>query len=112
VPDVPRQKLMLGGEYTRSFGPYAGFLHVDWSHQGAVPTGFTYKDVRPAYSALDASLGLRGDHYEVSVYGHNLTNSNGILSIQEGTPYSYGTVFKTQISTPPRTIGIDLKMHF
>jgi outer membrane receptor protein involved in Fe transport len=112
VADVPRQKLIVSGEYTRTIGNYAGFLRLDWSHQGAVPTGFTYKDVRPAYNALEASLGLRGDHYDVSLYGHNLTNSNGILSIQEGTPYSYGTVFKSRISTPPRTIGIDLKMHF
>lgn len=112
VPDVPRQKWDVGGEYTRTLADYTGYLHLNWSHLGSVPTGFTYNEVRPAYSALDASVGMRRDHYDVSLYGHNLTNSNGILSIQEGTVFNFGNVFNTQISTPPRTVGIDLKMHF
>jgi iron complex outermembrane recepter protein len=112
VPDVPRQKLDVGGEYTKTLADYTGYVNLNWSHQGSVPTGFTYNDTRPAYSALEASIGVRRDHYDVSLYGHNLTNSNGILSIQEGTTYNFGGVFKTQISTPPRTVGIDLKMHF
>ena len=112
VPDIPRQKFDVGGEYTKTLADYLGYLHLNWSHLGNVPTGFTYNDVRPAYSALEAALGVRRGHYDVSLYGHNLTNSNGILSIQEGTSYSYGSVFKSEISTPPRTIGIDLKMHF
>ena len=57
-------------------------------------------------------MGFRRDHYEVSIYGHNLTNSNGILSIQQSTVYSYGNVFKTQISTPPRTVGLNVSLHF
>jgi iron complex outermembrane recepter protein len=112
VPDVPRQKLNVAGEYTRPVGSYSAFLHVDWSHLGSVPTGFTYSDTRPAYSALGAAVGFRRDHYEVSLYGHNLTNSNGILSIQQSTVYSYGNAFRTQISTPPRTIGLNVSLHF
>ncbi|MDP9011426.1 MAG: TonB-dependent receptor, partial [Pseudomonadota bacterium] len=112
VPDVPRQKFNVGGEYTKALADYTGYMHLNWSHLGSVPTGFTYKDVRPEYSALEASVGVRRDRYDVSLYGHNLTNTNGVLSIQEGTPYSFGSVFRTQISTPPRTVGIDLKMHF
>jgi hypothetical protein len=87
-------------------------LGLDWSHVGSVPTGFTYKATRPAYSALNASLGLRTGHYDISLYGHNLTNSNGILALLQGSSYNYGNVFSTQISTPPRTVGVDLKMHF
>ena len=112
VPDVPRRKLNVGGEYTRSLGNYSSFLRLDWSHQGSVPTGFTYNDVRPAYSNLDAAIGVRGARYEASLYGHNLTNSVGILSIAQSTADSYGSVFNSRISTPPRTIGIDLKLHF
>jgi hypothetical protein len=68
--------------------------------------------VRPAYNALEAILGLRRGAYDISLYGHNLTNSNGIVSIQQSNVYSYGGVFKSEITTPPRTIGVDLKMHF
>ena len=57
-------------------------------------------------------MGVRTGHFDLSLYGHNLTNSNGILEIQEGALYSFGNVFQTEISTPPRTIGVDLKMHF
>jgi outer membrane receptor protein involved in Fe transport len=113
VPTVPRQKFNIGGEYTTPvIREYTGYLRLDWSHLGSVPAGFTYNAVRPAYGALEAALGVRTGHYDVSLYGHNLTNSNGILEILEGTAYSYGNRFATQISTPPRTIGIDLKMHF
>jgi hypothetical protein len=112
VPDVPRQKFNVGGEYTTDIAAHTGYLHVDWSHLGSVPTGFTYNDIRPAYSSLEAAVGVRTGHYDVSLYGHNLTNSNGILQISEGTFVSFGNVFKAQISTPPRTVGIDLKMHF
>jgi iron complex outermembrane recepter protein len=112
VPDVPRQKLFVAGDYTRQIGDYSGFLHLDWSHQGSVPTGFTFKATRPAYSAVDAALGVRREHYEVSIYGHNLTNSVGVLFIQQSTVYSYGNVFDTQIATPPRTVGVNIALHF
>jgi hypothetical protein len=113
VPGVPRQKFNLGGEYTTPvILERTGYLRLDWSHLGSVPAGFTYDAVRPAYGALDAALGVRTEHYDLSLYGHNLTNSNGILEILEGATYSYGNTFATRISTPPRTVGIDLKMHF
>jgi hypothetical protein len=77
-----------------------------------VPAGFTYNAVRPAYGSLEAAVGVRTEHYDLSLYGHNLTNSRGILEILEGGTYSFGNTFTTQIRTPPRTVGIDLKMHF
>ena len=112
VPGVPRQKFDLGGEYTTVIGNRTGYLRLDWSHLGSIPAGFTYDAVRPAYSALEATLGVRAGHYDISLYGHNLTNSNGVLEILEGTANSYGNTFTTHISTPPRTVGVDLKMHF
>jgi outer membrane receptor protein involved in Fe transport len=112
VPDVPKQKWAAEAEYTHPLGTNLGFARIDWTHQGNVPTGFTFNDVRPSYSELDAAIGFRREHWEVSVYGHNLTNSDGILSIQEGTPFSYGNLFKTQISIPPRAIGVNVNLHF
>ena len=112
VPDVARQKFNLGGEYTAVIADHTGYLRLDWSHLGNVPAGFGYNAVRPAYGALEAAVGVRNGHYDLSVYGHNLTNSNGVLEILEGATSSFGNTFTTQISTPPRTIGIDLKMHF
>jgi iron complex outermembrane receptor protein len=113
MPDIPRQKYNVSGEYNHALtADYSGYLGLDWSHVGTVPSGFTYHATRPAYGSLDASLGVRNEHYDVSLYAHNLTNSNGILEILEGASYNYGSVFRTQISTPPRTVGIDVKLHF
>jgi iron complex outermembrane recepter protein len=112
VPGVPRQKFNLGGEYTAVIADHTGYLRLDWSHLGSIPAGFTYNAVRPAYGSLEATVGVRAGHYDLSLYGHNLTNSNGILEIMEGATYSFGNTFATQISTPPRTIGVDLKIHF
>lgn len=112
VPGVARQKFNLGGEYTAVIVNHTGYLRLDWHHLGNVPAGFGYYAVRPAYSALDAAVGVRTGHCDLSLYGHNLTNSDGILEILEGTPYSFGNTFTTQVATPPRTVGIDLKMHF
>ncbi len=112
VPGVPKQKFNLSGEYTAVIADRTGYLRVDWSHLGQVPAGFGYDAIRPAYGSLEAAVGVRSGHYDLSLYGHNLTNANGILEIQEGASSSFGNTFDSRISTPPRTLGIDLKMHF
>ena len=113
IPGVPYQKFNIGAQYTKPFfANHTGYIRVDWSHLGNVPAGFTYNATRPAYSSLEGAIGMRTGHFDLSLYGHNLTNSNGILEIQEGALYGYSNLFNTQISTPPRTIGVDLKMNF
>jgi outer membrane receptor protein involved in Fe transport len=112
IPSVPQQKFNIGAQYTRAFADYTGYMRLDWSHLGNIPAGFTYNATRPAYNALEAAVGVRTGRFDASLYGHNLTNSNGILEIQQGALYGFNNVFQTQISTPPRTIGVDLKMHF
>jgi iron complex outermembrane recepter protein len=113
VPDVPRTKLNLSLEYSRpATADLVGYFGLDGSHLSSVPTGFTYRATRPAYSTLDAHVGVRDAHYDVSFYAHNLTNSTGVLEILEGASYSYGDTFRTEIVTPPRTVGIDVKVRF
>lgn len=113
VPDVPRWKWNLGAEYLRPInGNLTGYLNADWSHLGVVPTGFTFSAFRPAYSSVDLSIGARTEHYDVSVYMHNLGNTTGILSISRGTGDSFGDIFDTRIATPPRVIGLDLTFHY
>jgi outer membrane receptor protein involved in Fe transport len=77
-----------------------------------VPTGFTTLNERPSYDSLGASVGMRTDRYEVSLYGRNLTNEDGIIDLRTGATVSFEDVFKTRISTPPRTVGLNLKMNF
>ena len=94
---MPRQKFNIGAEYTRAFvANYTGYMRLDWSHLGNIPAGFTYNATRPAYSALEAAVGVRTERFDLSLYGHNLTNSNGILEIQEGALYGFNNVFQTR----------------
>ena len=110
---MPRKKLNAGAEYSLAFGAErTGFVRADWAHLSSVPTGFTTLLKRPSYDTLGASVGMRTDRYEVSLYGRNLTNEDGILDIRTGAVSSFEEVFRTQISTPPRTIGLNLKMNF
>jgi iron complex outermembrane receptor protein len=113
LPDVPRRKFSAGAEYSLDFGAdRTGFLRADWSYLSEIPTGFTSQDERPSYDTLGASIGLRTDRYEISLYGRNLTDENGILDIRTGAVSSYEDIFKTRISTPPRTIGLNLRLNF
>jgi outer membrane receptor protein involved in Fe transport len=113
MPDVPRKKLNLGAEYSLELGAdRVGFLRADWTYLSSVPTGFTTLNERPSYDSLGASVGLRTDRYEVSLYGRNLTNEDGIVDLRTGATVSFEDVFKTQISTPPRTVGLNVKMNF
>ena len=113
LPDVPRRKLNFGGEYSLAMGAErTAFVRADWAYLSSVPTGFTTQERRPSYNTLGASVGMRTDRYEVSLYGRNLTNEDGILDIRTGAVSSFEDVFRTQISTPPRTIGLTLKVQF
>jgi outer membrane receptor protein involved in Fe transport len=113
MPDVPRKKLNLGAEYNRELGAdRVGFVRADWMYLSSVPTGFTTLNERPSYDSLGASVGMRTDRYEVSLYGRNLTNEDGIIDLRTGATVSFEDVFKTRISTPPRTVGLNLKMNF
>lgn len=113
LPDVPRKKFTLGAEYNLELGAdRIGFLRADWMYLSSVPTGFTILNERPSYDSLGASIGMRTDRYEVSLYGRNLTDEDGILDLRTGATVSFQDVFKTQISTPPRTVGLNVKMNF
>jgi len=112
IPDVPRSKLNVSVEYSRPITALTGYIGLDGSHLSSVPAGFTYRATRPEYGSLDGHLGFRNTRYDLSLYGHNLTNTRGVLELLEGASYSYENVFRTEIITPPRTVGIDFKVHY
>jgi outer membrane receptor protein involved in Fe transport len=113
LPEVPRRKFNFGAEYSLPVGAErTGFIRADWAWLSSVPTGFTTQDRRPSYDTLGASVGVRTDRYEISLYGRNLTNENGILDIRTGAVSSFEDVFRTQISTPPRTVGLNVRLNF
>jgi len=113
LPGIPRRKFNVDAQYGRDVGDdRSWFVRADWTYVSSVPTGFTTQNRRPSYGAIGATAAYRVGRYEVSLYGRNLTNEDGILDISEGATTSIEGVFVTQISTPPRTIGLNLAVDF
>lgn len=113
LPGIPRRKFNVDAQYGRELGDdRSWFVRADWTWLSSVPTGFTTQNRRPSYGAIGATAAYRIGGYELSLYGRNLTNEDGILDISEGTTASIEGIFVTQISTPPRTIGLNLAVDF
>ena len=113
LPGIPERKFNFDAEYGRELGEdRSWFVRADWTYVSSVPTGFTTQNRRPSYGAIGATAAYRIGRYEVSLYGRNLTDEEGIVDISEGSTTSIEGVFWTQVSTPPRTIGLNLAVDF
>ena len=113
LPGIPRKKFYVDAQYGRMLGDdRSWFVRADWTWLSSVPTGFTTQNRRPSYGSVGATAAYRIGRYELSLYGRNLTDEDGIVEISEGTTASIEGVFWTQISTPPRTIGLNLAVDF
>lgn len=113
LPGIPETKFNIDAQYGRELGnDRSWFVRADWTWLDSVPTGFTTQNTRPSYGSLGASAAYRMGRYEVSLYGRNLTNEEGIVDISEGATSSIEGVFRTEIATPPRTIGLNLAVNF
>jgi iron complex outermembrane receptor protein len=113
LPGIPRRKFSFDAQYGRDVGDdRSWFVRADWIYVSSVPNGFTSQDRRPSYGAVGATAAYRIGKYELSLYGRNLTNEDGILDISGGATTSIDVIFVTQISTPPRTFGLNLAIDF
>ena len=59
----------------------------------------------PGYAKLDIHLGLRGNSWQASLYGNNLTDRRGLLSFDPENGNGY-------IIIQPRTVGVSLSQSF
>jgi outer membrane receptor protein involved in Fe transport len=63
----------------------------------------------PSYSTLQLRAGLDNGHYDIQIYGNNLTNKGGILDYANS-----GGANQTGLASfiQPRTLGIELSVKF
>jgi outer membrane receptor protein involved in Fe transport len=115
LPYVPKWSTAIDASYSWAwFSQFRGFAGATWSYVdarssdfGSSPTG-TQIQV-PSYNTYALRLGIDNDHYRVTLYGKNLSDSRGITNyIGSGTPGFNGMATVIQ----PRTIGLTLGVKF
>jgi outer membrane receptor protein involved in Fe transport len=116
LPYAPKWSTSLDGEYDwDAFANYKYFVGATWSYIGTRQTDFgtditlTQQVSLPSYNTTAVRLGLDNDHYRVTVYGKNLSDTRGITSyVSQLTAGLNGAVSVIQ----PRTIGVTLSAKF
>jgi iron complex outermembrane recepter protein len=117
LPYAPKFDTSIDGEYEwAAFSSFKGFVGATWSYIGTRSTDFgSSADATPvqvdlsSYNTFAARIGLENDHYRVTLYGKNLSDSRGITSYQSsGAPDMGGEITVIQ----PRTVGVTLSAKF
>jgi iron complex outermembrane receptor protein len=115
LPYAPKWSTSLDGDYEWPvFADYKGFVGATWSYIGSRTSDFASSAaatpgqvVLPSYNTTAVRFGLENDHYKVTFYGKNLSDSRGITNYDSfGSPYSTVSVIQ------PRTIGFTLSVKF
>jgi iron complex outermembrane recepter protein len=118
--DAPPLQFSLRGRYEWTMGDYSPFIQVGVTHTGhsftqagANPTisagALTTSRLRfenPAYSIVDASVGIAKDAWIVTAYGENLSNSNA------ATFTSDDQFIVAQTPLRPRVLGVSFAYKF
>ncbi|HEY0747589.1 MAG TPA: TonB-dependent receptor [Steroidobacteraceae bacterium] len=116
LPYAPKWSTSVDGEYDwAAFANYKYFVGATWSYIGTRETDFgtdvtlTQQVSLPSYNTTAVRLGLDNDHYRVTLYGKNLSDTRGITNYtNQLAPNLNGTVSVIQ----PRTIGVTLSAKF
>jgi outer membrane receptor protein involved in Fe transport len=119
--DAPPIQLSLRGRYEFTLAGYSPFVQVGVTHSGisftqagsnptiaqagSVSTG-RLRFENPAYSTVDASIGVAKDAWLVTAYGENLGNSNA------STFVSTDQFIVAQTPLRPRVLGVSFAYKF
>jgi outer membrane receptor protein involved in Fe transport len=94
--------------YDWAFNGYNAFWQVSGQHtdHSYTATGYVEAYTLPAYSTMDASLGISKDKWYVEAFGQNLTNNNAFVSENNAQ------FIVTQVPLRPRVLGIKVGYRF
>jgi iron complex outermembrane receptor protein len=111
LPGTPKNSAALTLAYGRV--PIAGGelrSEVTAHYQSAVvPALSSTIPTVPGYTTLEARIGYHYSHWDVTLWGTNLTNVLGINSYSD--PFNYAQYYQALIS-PPRTVGLTVAYSF
>ena len=117
LTDIPRWSYSGSADYqTPLAGTFGLLLHADGRRVGSSITGFGEGELmeRPAYTLLNASIGLTSSRLDLSLFVQNLTDETPIYAWEFSTSPDVGGSpdFLNAIIGEPRTIGIRLTARF
>ena len=106
---APDWETSLSAQYERpidSWTDHTLFARVEWNHQAKSYTepSDSYRFDSPAYSLLNARIGVEGEHWGLYAWGKNLTNTF------HSTGGSYLLVTYAKNVNIPRTFGLELSL--
>jgi outer membrane receptor protein involved in Fe transport len=112
LPLIPRMTASAGAEYDwDAFAGLKGLLRVDYTYTGKMttqlrPTNVNYRTLG-MFSIVNARFGFQNDGFGIFLYANNVFNEVGLTTISSaaGTP-------DYDVSTRPRTIGINMRKSF
>lgn len=85
LPYNPKWQWTIGAEYERPMSPNAtGHAGISWHYTGVRYADFqvgTAQHRLPAYSQLDAHMGVDVGRFRIDAFAHNLTDSRGITNV-------------------------------
>jgi len=112
LPYEPYFTAALGAEYSWSLvDDISGFARVDYSY-----TGRSYSEFRPTsiyyekmgnFSNVNLRLGVENKDWGIFVFANNLFDTVGRIKVSSGVLSEQQT-----LSTPPRTIGLNVRRNF
>ena len=122
LPNAPRNKVALNGNYTFVFdqGSLTFSATYTWRDKQAGAIFNEAYDTAPSWSQVDlrATWKAPNDKYEIALYGRNVFNTIGYEAAAPGLIYSTGAAANDyRVATdyginPPATYGIELHYKF
>ena len=117
LPYVPNLSTTFNADYRwPAFGDFAAYVGGSETYTGTRYTAFSPSvglvepHVKlPVYNTLQLHVGLDNGHYNVELYGNNVTNSRGIIDYANS-----GGANETGLASfiQPRTLGIEVGYKF
>jgi iron complex outermembrane receptor protein len=120
-PFSPKFEGNIRARYDWDIGAYKAFAQISAAYTGSmfnqpstyasgtgviVPNTTFLRYQQPAYTTLDASLGISNETWSVQLYGQNLTDSHA------STFTSSAQFIKSEVPLRPRVVGIKVGAHF
>lgn len=111
VQNVPKWTLNAGLDIDHDIAGRPGFLHLDYAYVGDSYNARNGPRTRPAYSIVNARLGVRIDDIDLALFAKNLTNKAADLADVPPLIAQFAGRPRIAINTA-RTIGIDARFEF